>query len=82
MKASFELPAEPVRAIEGRATALRVSWSEVVEAALREFLGLSPGRVPLSKPLPTFNSGGQLVDIADRDALYDAMESDDPPPPT
>jgi len=24
--------------------------------------------------LPTFNSGGELVDIADRDALYDAME--------
>lgn len=25
-------------------------------------------------PLPKFNSGGPLVDIADRDALYQAME--------
>jgi hypothetical protein len=27
-------------------------------------------------PLPTFNMGGALVDIADRNALYDAMEQD------
>jgi hypothetical protein len=25
-------------------------------------------------PLPTFHSGGTLVDVADRDALYQAME--------
>lgn len=25
-------------------------------------------------PLPSFQSGGALVDVADRDALYDAME--------
>ncbi len=25
-------------------------------------------------PLPTFDSGGALVDVADRDALYKAME--------
>jgi len=25
-------------------------------------------------PLPTFNGGGALVDVADRDALYQAME--------
>jgi hypothetical protein len=29
------------------------------------------GRIPA---LPTFRSGGTLVDIADRDALYQAME--------
>jgi hypothetical protein len=26
------------------------------------------------EPLPTFESGGVLVDISDRDALYQAME--------
>jgi hypothetical protein len=25
-------------------------------------------------PLPSFGSGGALMDVADRDALYDAME--------
>ena len=28
--------------------------------------------------LPSFKSGGALVDIADRDALYDAMEDRSP----
>ena len=26
------------------------------------------------EPLPTFGSGGALIDISDRDALYQAME--------
>ena len=28
-------------------------------------------------PLPSWNSGGFLVDIDDRDALYQAMEEDE-----
>jgi hypothetical protein len=47
--------------------------SELVEAALRAFLERSPRRGPLP-PLPTFNSGGAYVDIADRPWLYQAME--------
>jgi plasmid stability protein len=49
------------------------TMSEMVETALR--LMLSPPRKQKAlPPLPIFDSGGQLVDIADRDALYDAME--------
>jgi plasmid stability protein len=49
------------------------TMSEMVETALR--LMLTPARKQKAlPPLPTFDSGGQLVDIADRDALYDAME--------
>jgi len=46
--------------------------SELVEAALRLYFEFQkrPGRLPR---LPRFR-GGQLVDIADREALYDAME--------
>jgi len=54
----------------------RKTMSELVEAALR-LLFQSGRRKPRSKklrPLPKFRSGGHLVDIADRDALYDAME--------
>lgn len=47
--------------------------SELVETALRDLLRSRPERTELP-PLPTFNSGGALVDIADRDALYRAME--------
>jgi hypothetical protein len=51
------------------------TMSELVETALRLLFRAQRKRTPLS-PLPTFNSGGMLVDISDRNALYDAMEDD------
>ena len=47
--------------------------SELVEIALRGLLQSRRRSADLA-PLPTFDSGGALVDIADRDALYRAME--------
>lgn len=49
------------------------TMSELVETALRLMLS-SRRKQKALPPLPTFDSGGQLVDIADRNALYDAME--------
>lgn len=50
------------------------TMSELVETALR-LLFHSARRKAKTKlpPLPTRRSGGHLVDIADRDALYEAM---------
>jgi hypothetical protein len=47
--------------------------SELLEAALRAFLAPrgKAGDLPL---LPSFKSGGSLVDVADRESLYEAME--------
>jgi hypothetical protein len=50
--------------------------SELVEAALRLFLERRPASVALP-PLPTFKLGQPKVDLADRDALYRAMEEDE-----
>src|SRR5947209_13166425 len=49
------------------------TMSELVETALRLLLASQRkrGRIPA---LPKFRSGGALVDVADRDALYHAME--------
>ncbi len=49
------------------------TMSELVESALR-LMFRGQKRRPDVPPLPTFRSGGHLVDIADRDALYHAME--------
>jgi hypothetical protein len=49
------------------------TMSELVEAALRLLLRSQPKRESLP-PLPSFDSGGAFVDIADREALYHAME--------
>ena len=49
------------------------TMSELVETALRRMLQAKPDAVELP-PLPSFRSGGALVDVADREALYRAME--------
>lgn len=48
--------------------------SELVEAALRLLLEKSKTTSAALPPIPTFKSGGAMVDVADRDALYRAME--------
>ncbi len=49
------------------------TMSELVEMALRLLLRQQRKRGVIPA-LPKFHSGGALVDIADRDALYHAME--------
>lgn len=49
------------------------TMSELVEEALRLLFQSQKTRRPLP-PLPAFKSGGYRVDIADRDALYQAMQ--------
>jgi len=49
------------------------TMSDIVETALRQLFkaGRTSRELP---PLPVHASGGQLVDVADREALYAAME--------
>lgn len=49
------------------------TMSELVESALRLLFKTQKARPELPS-LPSFRSGGHLVDIADREALYQAME--------
>jgi len=49
------------------------TMSELVETALR-LLFRSRRQQTALPPLPTFRSGGHLVDVADRDVLCQAME--------
>jgi len=51
------------------------TMSELVEAALRLFLMKRPPARRRIK-LPVFHSGGHLVDISDREALYRVMEEE------
>jgi hypothetical protein len=65
-KVMAELKREAAR--RGRTT------SELVETALRLLLQGPKGKLTKLPRLPKFHSGGALVDIADRNALYEAME--------
>jgi hypothetical protein len=47
--------------------------SDLVETALRPLLRSQRKRETIA-PLPPFHSGGAVIDIADHDALYQAIE--------
>jgi hypothetical protein len=49
--------------------------SELVESALRAFLRKPRRRSDLPS-LPSFDTGGALVDVNDRNRLYEAMEGE------
>jgi hypothetical protein len=49
------------------------TMSELVETALRMLFRAQRKRDEIPS-LPSFRSGGALVDVADREALYQAME--------
>ncbi len=49
------------------------TMSELVETALRNLFRAQKQAVNL-EPLPAFHSGGAMLDISDRDSLYQAME--------
>lgn len=49
------------------------TMSDLVETGLRLLFKASREQRKLA-PLPSFRSGGHLVDISNRDALYDVMD--------
>jgi len=63
-----------MRQLKAEAARQGRTMSEMVEAALRVLLhkGVSASKLP---PLPELDSGGAAVDVADRNALYQAMGS-------
>jgi Arc/MetJ-type ribon-helix-helix transcriptional regulator len=74
MKTTLILP-DPVAARLKREAARRgVTMSALVEEALRRLLDAPDDGTTRLPTLPRFDSGGALVDIADRDALHDAMD--------
>jgi hypothetical protein len=72
-KTTLNIDDEVMRELKREAAKQGRTMSELVETALRLLLRPKKRKEPLP-PLPTFNSGGTYVDVADRDALYDLME--------
>ena len=73
MKATLNIDDTVMAELKREAARQGRTMSEMVELALRLLLRSQRkwGRIPA---LPTFRSGGAVVDVADRDALYQAME--------
>ena len=78
MKTTLEIDENVMRDLKERAAREGKTMSELVEAALRVLLRdqrRGPKELP---PLPTWDGGGWPVDVADRDALYEVLDADDP----
>lgn len=73
MKTTLNIEDSVMEALRKESARTGRTMSELVETALRQLLARRVKPVALP-PLPSFESGGAFVDIADRDALYRAME--------
>jgi Ribbon-helix-helix protein, copG family len=73
MKTTLNIDDSVMNLLKQEAARRGCTMSELVESALRLLLEAKEPPRPVP-PLPSFRSGGSLVEIADRDALYQAME--------
>jgi hypothetical protein len=73
MKTTLNIDDSVMAQLKREAARQRRTMSEMVETALRMMFQSQKKRKSLP-PLPKFRSGGALVDVSDRDALYQAME--------
>lgn len=79
MKTTLNIDDSVMQRLREEAARRGTTMSALVEAGLRRVLATPdvPGEPPEAlPPLPTWNSGGHLVNIDDRDALYRAMEEE------
>jgi hypothetical protein len=73
MKTTLNIDDTVMAELKHEAARQNRTMSEMVESALRLLLRSQKKRASIP-PLPTFRSGGPLLDIPNRDALYQAME--------
>jgi hypothetical protein len=73
MKTTLNIDDSVMTQLKQEAARRRCTMSELVESALRLLLQQTPADRELP-PLPTFASGGHLVEVADRGTLYQTRE--------
>lgn len=75
MKTTLNIDDAVMRQLKVEAAKRGRTMSDLVESALRQFL--EPTTVTRElPPLPSYHCGGILVDVDDRDALYDVLDQD------
>jgi hypothetical protein len=74
MKTTLMIDDGIMRRLKTEAARRGTTISNLVESALRAMLDERPGWIRELPPLPSFDLGESAVDVADRDALFNAME--------
>ncbi len=79
MKTTLEIDEGVMRQLKQRAAEEGRTMSELVETALRALLAKDDDKKAKElPPLPVWDGGGSLVDVDDREALYELFDRDDP----
>ena len=79
MKTTLNIADSVMQRLREEAARRGATMSAPIEAGLRRLLpepsqsDAQPAKLP---SLPTWNGGGELVDLSDRDTLYRAMEEE------
>jgi hypothetical protein len=73
MKTTLNIDDSVMTLLKREAARRGCTMSDLMESALRLLL-TAKGAPRSMPPLPSFKSGGAMVEIADREALYEAME--------
>ena len=79
MKTTLNIDDTVMQRLKEEAARRQTTMSALVEAGLRLILDTGSAR-PAERdlpPLPSWNLGRELVDVADRDALYAVFDEDD-----
>lgn len=76
MKTTLIIDDTVMRQLKREAARQGRTMSELVETALRLLFRAPKGGAPQLPPLPKFDMGRELVDVADREALDRAMEEE------
>ena len=80
MKTTLNIDATVMRRLREEAARRETTMSALVEAGLRLVLAeerpAENRSSPLDPPLPSWNSGGHLVEVSNRDELYRVMEDE------
>jgi plasmid stability protein len=75
MKTTLNIDDRVMREVKAEAARRGTTMSELVEAALRRMLEPEPHERELPS-LPTFHGGRELVDVSDREALYQVFDKE------
>lgn len=73
MKTTLNISDVTWNALKREAARRQQTMSSLVEAALRSFLQ-EPQKSSELPPLPKFDMGDSLVDVSDRNALFDTLD--------
>ena len=79
MKTTLNIDDTVMRRLREEAARRQATMSSLVEAGLRHVLADSDAEGDESKPLPplpSWKSGGQRVDVSNREELYGVMEGE------